>query len=124
MPLDLGATYPIVVNSFLAAGGDNFAALNGSNKEDTGRVDLESMVDYFEVFGTASPDFAQRSIGVQLSAPDSDGYSSGDQVTLTLSSLLMSNGGPMPANVVVSANGVAARLVAHRPDAHPGDPAG
>ncbi len=82
------------------------------------------MVDYFEVVGTASPDLAQRSIGVQLSAPDSDGYSSGDQVTLTLSSLLMSNGGPTPANVVVSANGVQLGSSLDRPDAHPGDPAG
>lgn len=105
VPLDLAAVYPVVVNSFLAAGGDNFGALSGADKEDTGRVDLQSMVDWFEAFGTATPDLAQRSIGVQLSAPDSDGYSSGDQVTLTLSSLLMSSGGPANANVVVSANG-------------------
>lgn len=103
--LDLGAVYPVLVNSFLAAGGDNFGALSGTQKEDTGRVDLQSMVDWFKKFGTASPDLAQRSIGVQLSPADSDGYSSGDQVTLTLSSLLMSNGGPAGATVVVSANG-------------------
>lgn len=100
-PLDLEATYPVVLNSFLAAGGDNFLALDGANKQDTGRVDLESMVDYLEANPVVSPDLAQRSIGVQLSAPDADGYSSGDQVTLTLSSLLMSNGGPADATVEV-----------------------
>ena len=106
VPLDLAAVYPIVANAFLTAGGDNFAGLNGANKQDTGRVDLESMVDYLAVNTPASPDLAQRSIGVQISPPDADGYSSGDQVTLTLSSLLMSNGGPAGATVEVSAGGV------------------
>jgi 5'-nucleotidase len=64
------------------------------------------MVAYLDANPEVSPDLAQRSIGVQLSAPDSDGYSSGDQVTLTLSSLLMSNGGPANATVEVSAGGV------------------
>ncbi len=43
-------TYRVVVNSFLAAGGDNFLALaNGTNKTDTGKIDLQSMVDWFAV---------------------------------------------------------------------------
>ena len=106
VPLDLAAVYPIVANAFLTAGGDNFGGLNGANKQDTGRVDLESVVDYLAANPVATPGLAQRSIGVQLSAPDADGYSSGDQVTLTLSSLLMSNGGPAGATVEVSAGGV------------------
>ena len=105
VPLDLAVVYPVVVNSFLASGGDNFPGLNGANKQDTGRVDLGSVVEYLKAQPTVSPDYAQRSIGVQLSAPDSDGYSSGDQVTLTLSSLLMSNGGPAGATVEVSSGG-------------------
>jgi 5'-nucleotidase len=106
VPLDLAAVYPIVANAFLTAGGDNFGGLNGANKQDTGRVDLESMVDYLAANPLVSPDLAQRSIGVQLSAADADGYSTGDQVTLTLSSLLMSSGGPAGATVEVSAGGV------------------
>ena len=37
----------MTVNSFLAAGGDNFAAFaTGTNKKDTGQTDLQAMVDY------------------------------------------------------------------------------
>jgi 5'-nucleotidase len=98
----------VVVNSFLATGGDNFGTLaTGSAKADSGKVDLESMVDYFTANPVASPDYAQRAVGVTLSAPDADGYSSGDQVTLGLSSLLFSNGsfGNGSGTVAVSAGG-------------------
>ena len=122
VPLDLAAVYPIIANAFLTAGGDNFGALNGTNKQDTGRVDLESMVDYLAANTPVSPDLAQRSIGVQLSAPDADGYSSGDQVTLTLSSLLMSNGGPVGAEVEVSAGGTLLASTAIDPTLTPTTP--
>ena len=97
----------VTVNSFLASGGDNFFTLaTGANKADSGKVDLQSMVDYFEANPVASPDYAQRSVGVKLSAPDADGYSAGDQVTLDLSSLLFSNGEPNTGTAVVSTGGV------------------
>ena len=52
-PLDLAATYKVGANSFLASGGDNFVTFRqGTNKADTGKIDLEAMVDYFEHFGT------------------------------------------------------------------------
>jgi 5'-nucleotidase len=105
VPLDPAMVYPVVLNSFLAAGGDNFPALSGASQQDTGLSDLQGMVDYLAANPELSPDLAQRSIGVQLSPPDSDGYSSGDQVTLTLSSLLMSNGGPADATVEVFSGG-------------------
>ncbi|MBC7591162.1 MAG: Ig-like domain repeat protein, partial [Salinibacterium sp.] len=41
-----------------------------------------------------------------MSAPDADGYSSGDQVTLGLSSLLFSNSAPSAGTAVVSAGDV------------------
>jgi 5'-nucleotidase len=105
--VDPAASYTVTVNSFLAAGGDNFATLAlGSNAADSGKIDLQSMVDYFEAHPVASPDYAQRSVGVTLSAPDADGYSAGDQVTLALSSLLFSNGEPNAGTAVVSAGGV------------------
>lgn len=98
-----GESYRVVVNSFLAAGGDNFATLAaGTDRADTGEVDLQSMVDYFAEQGTASPDYAQRSIGVRLSAPDADGYSAGDVVTVDLSSLAFSAGEPTGSTVTVS----------------------
>ena len=49
--------YLIGANSFLASGGDNFFTLaQGTNKADSGKIDLEGMVDYFDEFGTVSPD--------------------------------------------------------------------
>jgi 5'-nucleotidase len=92
----------VVVNSFLAAGGDNFATIaQGTQRADSGRIDLQAFVDYVRAFTPVGPDFAQRSVGVSLSAPDIDGYSAGDQVTATLSSLLFTNQGDREADVVV-----------------------
>ncbi|WP_166790452.1 ExeM/NucH family extracellular endonuclease [Cryobacterium tagatosivorans] len=86
----------VVVNSFLASGGDNFTTLaSGTARADSGKVDLQSMVDYFAATGTASPDYAQRAVGVALSAADANGYSAGDVVTVSLSSLLFSAGEPV-----------------------------
>lgn len=98
-----GDTHTVVVNSFLAAGGDNFLTFaEGTDRSDSGKIDLQSMVDYFAENGTVTPDYAQRSIGVQLSAPDADGYSAGDVVTLGLSSLLFSAGEPTAGTVEVA----------------------
>ena len=100
--VDPAASYKIVANSFLAAGGDNFFTLaQGTARADSGRVDLASMVDYFEANPVASPSYLQRSIGVHVSAADADGYSPGDQVTLDLSSLVFSRGGPTTGIVEV-----------------------
>ena len=105
-PIVADAVYTVTVNSFLAAGGDNFPAFaQGSNAADSGKVDLQSMVDYFVANPVASPDYVQRAVGVTVSAPDADGYGVGDQVTLTFSSLLMSNDGPRTGTVVVTADG-------------------
>ncbi len=39
----------MTVNSFLASGGDNFLELtNGTDKQDTGKTDLQAMVDYMD----------------------------------------------------------------------------
>lgn len=93
----------VVVNSFLAAGGDNFATLaQGTQRADSGRIDLQAFVDYVGEFTPIGPDFAQRSVGVSISAPDADGYTAGDQVTLAISSLLFTNQGDREAEVVVS----------------------
>ncbi len=106
VPLDPAATYSVGANSFLASGGDNFVTFRqGTNKADSGKVDLEAMVDYFEEFGTASPDYAQRAVGVDLVGPDADGYDAGDQVTVNLSSLDFSRDEPAATTVVVSLDG-------------------
>jgi 5'-nucleotidase len=106
-PIDPAATYTVTANSFLAAGGDNFTTFaQGQNPADSGVVDLASMVDYFEANPVVSPDYVQRAVGVNVSAPDADGYSAGDTVTLNLSSLLFTNDGPRAGTAVVSAGDV------------------
>jgi 5'-nucleotidase len=101
-------TFRVIVNSFLAAGGDNFVALaGGTQKADTGKVDLQGMVDYFAAKKTASPDDAQRAVGVHVSQPASPaGFATGEQVTLTLSSLLFSTDAPGATAEVVGDGGV------------------
>ena len=69
-PIGETTTYSVTVNSFLAAGGDNFREFaNGANKADTGQIDLQAMVDYMEEFAAAAPlelDAAQRSVGATV----------------------------------------------------------
>lgn len=87
-PVAASDTFGVVVNSFLAAGGDNFGAFAlGTGKADSGKVDLESVVQWFEEKKTASPDLAQRAVGVKLSAPAADGYEPGATIEVALSSL-------------------------------------
>ncbi|MET4703696.1 5'-nucleotidase C-terminal domain-containing protein [Frigoribacterium sp. UYMn621] len=104
VPLAATDSITVVVNSFLASGGDNFATLaKGTNAGDTGKIDLQSMVDYFVANPVASPDYAQRAVGVTLSSAIAQ---PGDVVTLGLSSLLFSNGEPNSGTATVSAGGV------------------
>lgn len=88
VPIDPAGTYRVVVNSFLAAGGDNFFELaKGTNKTDTGKIDLQSMVDYFAANKVASPDYVQRGIGIDPATPNAVGQ----PLTVAVSSLDMSN---------------------------------
>lgn len=47
-PLTLGAIYSVTVNSFIAAGGDNFTLLTSGTNRVIGPVDLDALVDYVE----------------------------------------------------------------------------
>ncbi|MDQ1583282.1 MAG: 5-nucleotidase [Microbacteriaceae bacterium] len=96
-----GDTHKVVVNSFLASGGDNFGTLaTGTNKADSGKVDLQSMVDYFQANPTASPDYGQRAVGVRLAAPaNGTAYVAGETVRADLSSLLFSASEPTASTV-------------------------
>jgi len=86
VPIDPAATYTVGMNSFLASGGDNFVSFRlGTNKADSGKVDLESMVDYFEEFGSATPDLKQRAVGVNR--PGGTTVAAGATITVNLSSL-------------------------------------
>jgi 5'-nucleotidase len=89
LPVNPTGTYRVVVNSFLAAGGDNFLELaNGTNKTDTGKIDLQSMVDWFAVNKVATPELAQRQVGVKAITPNAVG----EALTVNLSSLELSAG--------------------------------
>ena len=45
--IEPATAYSVTVNSFLASGGDNFRGFTaGTGKRDTGKVDLQAMVDY------------------------------------------------------------------------------
>lgn len=102
-PIDPAASYLVAANSFLAAGGDNFFTFaEGTGKADTGKVDLQSTVEWFDANGTASPDLAQRAVGVALSPADADGYSAGEEVTIALSSLAFTGGDAAPTEATVS----------------------
>lgn len=93
-PIEPAATYSVTVNSFLSTGGDNFRALaNGTGKQDTGKVDLEAMVDYMAEFGTTDPvgvDYSQRAVRVTFPDDAPDAYEPGDTVTLSVASWSMS----------------------------------
>lgn len=52
VPIDLGASYRVTVNSFLADGGDNFTVLTAGTDRLGGEVDLDALVTYF---GANSP---------------------------------------------------------------------
>ena len=94
-PVDLASTYSVTVNSFLAAGGDNFPALaGGTNKQDTGMTDLQAMVDYMAEFANVGAgdaplpvDYSQRAVGVRFpgGAPAAS-YDAGGHVTFGLTS--------------------------------------
>jgi 5'-nucleotidase len=45
-PLDLSVSYSVTVNSFMAAGGDNYAVLQLGTNSVIGPVDLDALVDY------------------------------------------------------------------------------
>jgi 5'-nucleotidase len=65
--IDHEASYEVVVNSFLAAGGDNFATFaEGANPQDTGQIDLETFVDYMGEFSPVSPDPQERAVDNSL----------------------------------------------------------
>ena len=48
-------SYSVTVNSFLGSGGDNFRVFaQGLQKRDTGKIDLQAMVDYMDEFANTA----------------------------------------------------------------------
>ena len=100
--LEPAQTYSVTANSFLASGGDNFGGFAAATaKRDTGVVDLQSMVDYLAAFAAdapLTPSYAQHAVGVHL--PDGDTVARGGQLTLELSSLVMTGAGDIQDDAV------------------------
>ena len=109
-PIELATAYSVTVNSFLASGGDNFRAFNnGTDKRDTGQIDLQAMVDYMDEFASDAPlavDYSQRAVGVSFPGGAPGQYLPGGTVEFDLSSLAMSTADDTKDNqVVVSLDG-------------------
>ncbi|MBC2934341.1 bifunctional UDP-sugar hydrolase/5'-nucleotidase [Nocardioides sp. zg-1228] len=85
--------YSVTANSFLAGGGDNFRAFNQATaKRDTGKVDLQAMVDYMAQFAAKAPlavNTNQQHVNVTWPAGAPRFYRLGQKVELALSSLAM-----------------------------------
>ncbi|PYY33545.1 bifunctional metallophosphatase/5'-nucleotidase [Curtobacterium sp. MCJR17_055] len=105
-PIALDETLKVTVNSFLSTGGDNFAAFAaGTNKADSGQVDLQAQADYFAAQDAVEPPMDQRAVGVTTTPEPDGGFQPGDEVTVDLSSLVFSNAGDQSGTVSVSAGG-------------------
>jgi 5'-nucleotidase len=103
--IDPATVYTVGMNSFLASGGDNFVTFRqGTNKADSGKVDLESMVAWFDEFETAEIDLKQRAVGVNL--PGGTSVAAGSSVTVNLSSLDFTRDETDADLAVVSTGGV------------------
>jgi 5'-nucleotidase len=92
--IEPATAYSVTVNSFLASGGDNFRGFNaGTAKRDTGKVDLQAMVDYMAAKAATTPlpvNKEQRQIGVSFPSDAPRFYRIGQDFKVTLSSLAMS----------------------------------
>ncbi|WP_182047388.1 bifunctional metallophosphatase/5'-nucleotidase [Curtobacterium sp. ME26] len=103
-PVDADTTYKVTVNSFLATGGDNFAAFKGAAaKQDSGMVDLEAQVQYFRANPEVAVQEDQRAVGVRVTDAPEGGFQPGDDVRIDLSSLTFSNAADQGGTVSVSA---------------------
>lgn len=93
-PIADADTFKVSVNSFLSTGGDGFATFaGGTNRADSGKTDLEGMVDYMAQYqGDAlAVDYSQRAVGVTMPDDAPESYGPGDQVAFDVSSWSMTN---------------------------------
>lgn len=94
-PIDPAATYSVTVNSFLSTGGDNFFELaKGTDKRDTGKVDLQAMVDYMATFAATDPlpvDYGQHAVEVTFPTGAPASYELGSPVAFDVKSWSMTS---------------------------------
>jgi 5'-nucleotidase len=99
--------YSVTANSFLAAGGDNFRAFNlATNKRDSGRVDLQAMVDYMAANTPVAADATQHAIGLSFPAEAPSVYHPGEHVRFSVTSWAFTGpGDPRDQTVSVELDG-------------------
>jgi 5'-nucleotidase len=107
VPIDPAASYSVTVNSFLGTGGDNFFEFaNGTDKRDTGKIDLNAMVDYMAAFGGTTPlpvDYEQHAVQVEFQGGAPATYLPGATVAFDVKSWAMSTAADVKdASLVVS----------------------
>lgn len=113
--IDPAASYTVVTNSFLADGGDNFFTFaDGTDRTDTGQVDLQATVAYFENHPLVDPAPLERAVPVSETTPvdpvdpaepgDTGGDNIGGSGTGTGSdSGLAVTGGSLPVGIGIGA---------------------
>jgi 5'-nucleotidase len=61
VPIDPNASYRVVVNNFIAGGGDGYSVLQrGTNKVDTGFLDADVLVEYLQARSPVNPQVEGR----------------------------------------------------------------
>lgn len=82
--VDPSATYRVVTNSFLAAGGDNFRTLaGGTDRRDTGLDDLSVLVAHFRANSPITPATEDRAVVKSVPAPPSPSPTASPSATAT-----------------------------------------
>jgi 2',3'-cyclic-nucleotide 2'-phosphodiesterase (5'-nucleotidase family) len=70
VPLNPTASYRVTVNSFLAAGGDNFVTLaQGTQRAELGVTDLDALIAYFEENSPITADTVSRRATAPAATP-------------------------------------------------------
>jgi 5'-nucleotidase len=102
-----GTVYTVTANSFLASGGDNFRAFStATNKRDSGRVDLQAMVDYMAAKSPVEGDPTQHAIGVSFAPEAPSVYHPGEHVRFSVTSWAFTGAGdPQDQSVTVQLDG-------------------
>jgi hypothetical protein len=87
-------SYSVTVNSFLAAGGDNFRAFaDGTARQDSGKLGAAAIVDYLEAAAGGSPlapGSSQHAVGVAFPGGSRTSYGAGEPLSVDLTSLAYS----------------------------------
>lgn len=90
-------TFTVVTNSFLAGGGDNFFTFaEGTDRTDTGQIDLTATVQYFEEFSPVAPAALGRATIADDEVPVPP---VGDWATIDVGSGVVEQGGSLPVTV-------------------------